>query len=45
MEGLNLEDEENEARLLPIDPEAQKSVFELCLVECFLTDSVVHFRQ
>ncbi|MBA0702910.1 hypothetical protein Goari_026957 [Gossypium aridum] len=32
MAGLNLEDEEDEAFLLPIDPEVQKLVYEYRLV-------------
>ncbi|KAG8471682.1 hypothetical protein CXB51_036079 [Gossypium anomalum] len=43
MAGLNIEDGEDEALLLPIASKMQKSTYEYCLVECFLTTSVVHF--
>ncbi|MBA0643979.1 hypothetical protein Goklo_028220 [Gossypium klotzschianum] len=42
-EGLNLEEREDEALLLLIDPEICKSMFDHYLVKCVLTASVVHF--
>ncbi|MBA0777426.1 hypothetical protein Gotri_005446, partial [Gossypium trilobum] len=43
MVGLNIEDEKDEAMLLPIDSKLYKSVYEYSLVGCFLTASVVLF--
>ncbi|MBA0661598.1 hypothetical protein Goklo_005875 [Gossypium klotzschianum] len=43
MAGLSIEDGEEEAWFLPIDVESQKLIYELCLVGCFLTASVVPF--
>ncbi|MBA0743315.1 hypothetical protein Gogos_006009 [Gossypium gossypioides] len=43
MVGLSIEDGEEEAWQFPSKSKYQKSMYEFCLVGCFLMASVVHF--
>ncbi|KAG8489479.1 hypothetical protein CXB51_017459 [Gossypium anomalum] len=41
--NLNIEDDEEEALILPTDGVSRKLIYDCCLVGCFLMASVVHF--
>ncbi|MBA0839528.1 hypothetical protein Goarm_005240, partial [Gossypium armourianum] len=43
LERLQIDDAEEEAWSFPGESGAQKSAYDLCLVGCCLTASVVHF--
>lgn len=43
MAGLCIDDGEEEAWLIPMESGSKKFAYDFCLVNCFLTASVVHF--